>query len=213
MAKTAAHAHDEERAPLRTTPQGTQAHGVEHGHEERDVDFGAIQVWFMVLAVTVALSFGIVSGFFALYNSQAQSAQVLPSQLFGHRQPPPLPRILPNPVDSGVNPMETGQMYPETVPGERKREAEEAARIGLMNPETGALELPERAVAAVIAASASGRPVPPGTAPAAGAGETPPVNTGTERAAETGTPGERVQQMMPSGASGGTRAEDRLAGE
>src|SRR4051812_13132836 len=46
-----------EMHPARTTPQGTQADGVLHGHEQRDVDFGALLRWFLGLAVVIFASF------------------------------------------------------------------------------------------------------------------------------------------------------------
>jgi hypothetical protein len=209
MAST--HAHDDEHGvPKRTTPQGTQEHGVEHGHEERDVNFGALGYWFTVLAMTVALAYVVVWGFYAVVKSQARSAQVLPSELFANRQAPPEPRIMPNPKDSGANPMTMVQQYPETIPQHREREAQEMAKYGLLNPETKEPQLPEAAAARVIAAA--GGPVPAGGG-AAGSAPAPAGGAGAGQAAEASEPTAGVQQLTPSGSSGGTRLENRLAGE
>jgi hypothetical protein len=139
------HLQAEHEAPERTTPQGTQAEGLEHGHEGRDVIYLPIFAWFGGLAIFMGLALILLratQGFWTVWEDREYT---LPSPLFGQQRAIPEPRILPNLIDSGLKPMEHAQRYPETVPGEREREAKAAAKIGVQDPNTGEPILPDRA--------------------------------------------------------------------
>jgi hypothetical protein len=181
--------HDEERAPERTTPQGTQEGGVDHGHEVADMDLAQVGGWFLGLAVTCLVSMVLLWATFRWWSSTNARNEQLPSQLFAQREVPPPPRILPNPVDypenQMTNPRADAPDYPETLPGERERQDKALQQLGLQDPSTGLPVLPESAVARVIAASQQGKNIAP-----------PP------------TPG--LEDPRPSLASGGTMLENGL---
>src|SRR5688500_11042580 len=122
------HLQAEHHAPDRTTPQGTQSPGVEHGHEGQDLIFRPIIYWFGGFTIFLGISLLLLNATMGMWTAREARENALPSPLFSQEQEIPAPRILPNPIDSGQNPMERGQRYPETVPGEEKRESEEAAR-------------------------------------------------------------------------------------
>jgi hypothetical protein len=58
--------HEDEPLPAQTTPQGTQAEGVEHGVEERDVDYPGLIKWFAGLAISIAIIMPIVYGSYTI---------------------------------------------------------------------------------------------------------------------------------------------------
>jgi hypothetical protein len=190
MASTA---HHDERAPDRTTPQGTQAESVEHGHEGVDVDLPQVFAWFGGLLIFTIVVQILLWGTFKWWLARADMADKLPSPLFAIRQTPPPPRIEPNPVDYPVTPVSNPRAaqpdYPERPPGFHEKEKQEAQKLGLEDEKTGLPKLPEQAVAKVLATAhgpASSRT--PGGQPA----------------------GPELEQPMPSYPSGGTRTEDRL---
>jgi hypothetical protein len=187
MASTAH--HEEERAPERTTPQGTQESGVAHGHEAADMDIGQVGGWFLGLAVTCLISMVLLWATFRWWSSTTARNDQLPSPLFARREVPPPPRILPNPVDypenQMTNPRADAPDYPETLPGERERQDKALQQLGLQDPSTGLPALPQGAVARVITASQQGKSIAP-----------PP------------TPG--LEEPRPSLASGGTMLENEL---
>jgi len=177
---------EEEDAPLRTTPQGTQEYGVVNGHEERDVNFRSVIGWFAALGVSTVVIIGVLFGMFRGLEWWQRSQERLPSPLFAQRQEPPLPRLLPNPVDARLSPR-LGLLGPiEYHDDVKKAEDVELLRMGLLNKDTGLPELPAQAVADLTGA------------PAAGA---PPT---------TGAPEDALRQAIPADSSGGTTLEDRL---
>jgi hypothetical protein len=190
------HLQADHHAPDRTTPQGTQSVGLEHGHEGRDLIFRPIVLWFGGFAIFLGLSLILLHATMGLWTAREARETALPSPLFAEQQEIPAPRILPNPIDSGLNPMERFQRYPETVPGEREIEMQESARVGVLDPQTGSPILPDRAVATVLSRHGSGGGAVTGrTAPAAAADQ-------------AGTPA--VKALRPSDSSGGTATEDWL---
>jgi hypothetical protein len=189
------HLQAEHHAPDRTTPQGTQAEGVEHGHEGQDVIFGPIFWWFGGLSIFMGLSLIILHVTMGMWTARDVRENQLPSPLFAEQREMPAPRILPNPIDSGLKPMENLQVYPESLPGERRREIEQAGRLGLAD-KTGQPQLPNAIVNHVIARYGTAGATRPGGAASTGGAATPN--------------GEAVGEPMPSDASGGTRSEDRL---
>jgi hypothetical protein len=189
MASTA---HHDERAPERTTPQGTQEAGVEHGHEAADMDIAQVGGWFLGLAVTVIVAMILLWGTFKWWARTATHNDELPSQLFTQRMVPPEPRILPNPIDYPetqlTNPRADAPDYPESLPGERDREDKELQRLGLQDHDTGLPRLPDNAVASVITAT----------------------QKGGSNAVSTSGPATPLAELRPSVASGGTVLENDL---
>jgi hypothetical protein len=189
--------HEDDPLPERTTPQGTQANGVEHGHEERDVDFRALVKWFGALGIMMAIIMPVVWFGYQAARPLIEGVDAPPSPVFTQRWSLPMPRVLPNPFDA---PVDRVVSLPQPLMGPagylvEARRMEEATldRLELRYPATfddpskaGQPRLPERAVNAVIAAA--GR-------------------------AATGARGGEMSgdlRMMPSGYSGGTRMESRL---
>lgn len=186
---------DHEPAPARTTPQGTQLHGVEHGHEERDVSFGPLMKYLtgfvVVTAVSIMITFGVYR--FMLFAEQ-QGEKTLPPA-YTMKEAPPEPRLLPNPADTAALPntpeWQIRRYTPLVGPGEYgqaelKQQREQLAALGLYDQEHGVPVIPDTALAAVPGASAGG----------AGMDQWPPE------------PG--VREMMPADASGGSNMENRL---
>jgi len=181
------HLQSEHFAPTRTTPQGTQADGVEHGHEERDIYLPAIIRWFAVLGITVGVVFTVMWGFMTVMTGRAGRNQV--PAVFETRQTPPTPRLLPNPVDDPATPTKPIPMPPEIMAQIINEENHALQQIGLQDSATGLPHIPPDAAATVARQAA-----PLGSGAAA-----------VDPAADTG-----VIQWMPSDASGGTRMENRL---
>src|SRR5947207_884205 len=70
--------------PTKTTPQGTQEHGVPNGHEHRDIHIRALLTWFASLAVSVVVVVLLMWGTYAAFNyreNQVQ-AEMMPSRVF-----------------------------------------------------------------------------------------------------------------------------------
>src|SRR5438874_11098037 len=99
MASVHVHQHDE-HIPDQTTPQGTQEAGVETGHEAHDLNFPVVFRWFIGLVLFAAASQVLLMSAVYFWNRHAEATDRLPSPLFGARQVPPEPRVLPNPADS-----------------------------------------------------------------------------------------------------------------
>ncbi|HTE20186.1 MAG TPA: hypothetical protein VK689_17620 [Armatimonadota bacterium] len=192
LGKPDPHLEDDEAAPERTTPQGTQDYGVEHGHEALDTNPRALVFWFSLLAACVAVILGVLFGAFHLLLNRETAKDVMPSPLFAVKQVPPAPRLIPNPVDAQrepnvplLNPIEYGVEV-------RRLEDLELDRLGLRDPATGLPRIPEKSLQGLA-------PVPGGAAPHAGVAP-------HDGAAPAGQPVEE----MPSDSSGGTSTEDRL---
>ena len=187
--------HEDEPLPERTTPQGTQANGVEHGHEERDIDFRATTKWFIGLAVGLALSLAFVWFGLQVTLPMIEGRDRPPSPVFEARWNLPTPRVLPNPYDA---PPDRVTSLPQPLLGpagylqeQLRAESAELDRLELQYPGTyedpnlaGLARLPESAVNAVIAKSA-------GSAAAGGTID-------------------GAREMGPAGYSGGTRMENVL---
>lgn len=189
------HLQSDHHAPTRTTPQGTQAQGVEYGHEGKDLIFRPIFYWFGGFLVFLGLSLILLHTTLGLWTAREARETALPSPLFAQQPQIPAPRILPNPIDSGLNPMEEGQRYPESLRWEREQEIEDATRVGVVDAKTGEPALPDAAVARVLAQNGS----------AAGGG---PARTSPASAVQNTTPA--VTELMPADSSGGRTMEDRL---
>lgn len=171
---------DEHVSPSRTMPQGTQENGVEHGHEERDVNLPALIRWGVGLVVlTVAVQL-LLWGVFYLLLAREKTKDRFPSQLFVTKQVPPLPRLVPNPVDASERPAGPLQDPMEHLQEFRVREDRSLERLGLIDSSTGLPHLPDSALEALV---------PPGD------------RTGAR------TP---LEQPAPSDSSGGLNTENAL---
>jgi hypothetical protein len=126
--------HFDELEVEETTPQGTQENGVDKGHDERDVDLGAILRWFMGLAALAAVAILGMWGMFVFLAKREEVKDIVPSPLFvAQRQPqPPEPRLLPSPWEAGAK--------------ERQSENKRLVAIGLLNPKTGLPTIPASAM-------------------------------------------------------------------
>jgi len=186
------HGHNEDEfVPLRTTPQGTQAEGVEYGHEEKDLNLRAVLGWFAALGAIVVVVVLLLWGVFTLWTNSGSEKEALPSEVFRRPTVYPLPVILPNPPGPGAETLPAALGHsPEALESERKREWDAAKSFGLLNAE-GKFTVPEAAAQKVIADQQRPRPV--------GISQMEPV---------AGTIG--TAMPLPSRASGGTRLENGL---
>jgi hypothetical protein len=178
------HLEEEGLAPEFTTPQGTQEHGVEHGHEEKDVDFAKTILWLASLGIIVVVCAFLLWGAYSLWQIRAAQADVLPSQVLQTHQVPPLPRLLPNPIDSLRQPERPLPMPWEIGAAVRQRENEELQKHGLWDKERNMPAVPPDLAARVVPGGR--QPEPPEGA----------VNG--------------LMEAMPSYPSGGTATENRL---
>jgi hypothetical protein len=171
-----------EEVPEFTTPQGTQENGVDFQHEERDLDVRDLVHWFIGLAGTTLFLVLVLWGVFHLLTVREDRKDVVPSEMFTTREEPPLPRLLPNPVDARRQPRGPLQGPLEYGFEQREMENRKLEELGLRNRETGRAAIPEAALQGVLAAG-----------PAAnGPAEQSPL------------------EVMPSDSSGGLSTEDRL---
>jgi hypothetical protein len=180
---------DADHAPIpeRTTPQGTLALTVDHGHEEVDVNFGPLVKWFVVLVVLIVFSHLVCFGFYRVLQDTGEYRG--PELVFGQRSNPPEPRLLPNPADTVRIPdaPDTAIYKYETLQGpgaygqaELERDTKKLADLGFVNPDTGLPAVPESAAQALGgAASSSAR-------------------------------GDGLTEVMPSDPTGGRGTENRL---
>lgn len=181
---------DDDHAPIPavTTPQGTLAHTVEHGHEEQDVNFAPLVKWTVILSALIVFSHVVSFGFYRVLEDTGAPKE--PASVFGKRVTPPEPRLLPNPADTKYidDAPSTALRGYETLEGpgaygqaELAREADKLAQLGFYNRESGLPEVPENVVQSV-----------------------------REGTTSSGTQGDGLSEIMPSDPSGGTGMENRL---
>ncbi|MBV9865532.1 MAG: hypothetical protein JO316_09295 [Abitibacteriaceae bacterium] len=180
--------HHDEIQVERTTPQGTQEHGVLNGHENRDVDLGNLGKWFGGLAVGTALTFVAMWLMFSVMANIAASRDLLPSPLFNTHVMPPKnqPRLFPNPDQKPGDPhlpWEVGQ-------AERLAENKQMEAAGLAK-----LDQPTQGVTMTV----------PSNDMSYIAAEQPKAGAASSGEATAGA----TLDQMPSEASGGTLLEGR----
>jgi hypothetical protein len=190
---------EHETAPPKTTYQGSPGPGVEHGHEGTDANIPAIIRWLGITALFMIASIALLTWVYALWSGYETRNELLPSPLFGIRQVPPEPRIMPNPVDTETHPGEPMRGPSALLVDHRRVEDAELQQYGLENPSTGAPQLPAGAVETVLTANHAGT---------ARNGITGTGSSGTGLASPPSTTG--TTEPMPSYASGGTRTENGL---
>lgn len=157
MANSQNHHEDEEFAPDRTLPQGTQALGVDQGHESRDIDIRALVNWLVGLAVVTGIIQVVLWVSLVALLKPAAPVGPAASEFVSAPQVPPLPRLLPNPVD---NPTIPGQSLPGPVEfreENERREERELIRLKLLDGETKLPVVPGEALEA-LAPSAGPEP-------------------------------------------------------
>ena len=91
--------HEEHYAPDQTSPQGTQEGGLEHGHEEADVNIRSFVNWMIGLIASTLICILVLAVVFQVLLARERAKEKLPSPLFSQRQTPPEPRVFPNIVD------------------------------------------------------------------------------------------------------------------
>lgn len=133
------HLEEEEYAPARTMPQGTQEYGVEHGHEETDINIKPIWQWTIWLFVSTAIVWVITYAGYNFLQAQAEAHEKTVKPIFATKPELPEPRVLPNPFDDklerltpeGEKPAhgevgEAGEMVPGGEHGQREASTEGA---------------------------------------------------------------------------------------
>src|SRR5262249_54966185 len=139
--------------------------------------------WFIGLAVTAIVSEIVLWAALGVWSRRAARKDVLPSPVFAVRQPPPLPRVWPNPADSPGTDHQLLRGPAEMLVEFRQQEDKSLQHYGLEAPD-GALASPTtlwQRWSRTAAAQAGG-----GTGGGAGAQREAPLD-----------------QEMPSGPSGG----------
>ena len=189
------HLQDEHYAPSVTMPQGTQAEGVEHGHEERDIQAPMLVRWFGLMMVALVAQIALLWGLYSYMGATSARVDMLPSELFGQRTVPPPPRLLPNPVDSAQEPLEPLEDEFEYHQEQKILEDEELVKQRLLDPKTGLGAMPDDAVGRVLSSRGAAG------APGGAAGAQPPPNAEDGKAPE---------YALPSEQSGGQSTEDYL---
>jgi hypothetical protein len=183
---------DHEPVPLVTTPQGTLAHSVEHGHEERDVNFKPLLQWGIGLAGMILFAELVCAGIYQFLYKTENAAYKQP--FFAQKQVPPEPRLIPNVADSPQVPAAAEYRFQKfealQTPGdyaehELHRDREELAKLGLYNSKEETPEISDTLAAAVGGPSATAEP-----------------------ASHEAVPG--LSEMMPADPSGGMTLENRL---
>jgi len=179
---------DHAAMPGRTTPQGTSALAVDHGHEEEDVKIAPIIRWFGVLTGLILFSHVVSFGFYRVLQDIGKPDENRPLRTFSHRSIPPEPRLLPNVADSVrvVNVSDSAIHKFERLKGPGDYGQEELQRgqkalqaLGFFDEVNGVGIVPDSAVAAQSTDSNT----PMGTLP---------------------------EERMPSDSTGGTGTENRL---
>jgi hypothetical protein len=194
--------YEHETAPDKTTVQWSPGVGVEHGHEGTDVNLRSAINWFLATGLFMGLSIFVLWWVFNIWSGYETRNEQLPSALYGIRQVPPEPRVMPNPADSAAHREEPMRGPSELLIDHRRAEEAELKQYSLLNPTTGAPQLPAGALGAVIAGNRAG------TARTGGLGPAPAARSVSPGAAPESTgPG---IEPMPSYASGGTRPENYL---
>jgi len=183
---------DHDPVPLVTTPQGTLAHSVENGHEERDVNFKPLAQWGIGLAAMILFAELVCAGIYQFLYKTENAAYKQP--FFAQRSVPPEPRLIPNVADSPrvqsaaeyrFQKFEALQTPGDYAEHELHRDREELAKLGLYNSHEETPEISDALATAV------------GGPAAAGAAEV-----------KEAAPG--LSEMMPADPSGGTTLENRL---
>src|SRR2546422_628658 len=152
------HPHDEDVAPLETTPQGTQEEGVEQGHEERDVNLRAILGWFAALGAVVVVVVLLLWGVFEMWARSAPKEDLPPSPVFAREPHYPAPLILPGPPQPGVESLAEALSHsPEAMMAERRNEAKAAFDAGLQDDKGNPI-IPPAAAEKVMAEQKGPRP-------------------------------------------------------
>lgn len=145
MAKHSNH-HDEHSAyaPPVTLYQSEIGAGVDNEHEHEDIDIpGTLKAFGWLTAVTVA-SFLLVYFVFNEVTGDKHRRAVQATPLTLQQPEPPYPRLLPNPFDERarkddgplVGPIEYRELQDQ-------RDHERLARLGLYDPGTGLMTIPE----------------------------------------------------------------------
>lgn len=183
---------DHDPVPLVTTPQGTLAHSVEHGHEERDVNFNALRKSGVALAVVIIFAELVCTGIYQVMYKTENAGYKQP--VFANKTVPPEPRLIPNAADSAqvpemakyrFNQFEALQTPGDYAEAELHRDREALAKLGLYNSHEETPEISDAVVTAVGGAAGA-------------------------KAAEGGEAAPGLSEMMPADPSGGTTLENRL---
>jgi hypothetical protein len=178
-----AHHDDVHFVPERTTMQGSQEGGPLHGHELIDADVRQMLQATGWLAAVIALCLLVSAGFFYFLKGWQERREGAPSRLMAGSRVPPLPRLLPNPVDSpraNIGPM-------EFLADHLKKENATLDKLGLRDTATGAAKLPDAAVSQSF-----------------------PNISATATPANQGPVIDGLAAPLPSDSSGGLQLENRL---
>lgn len=200
-----AHLEADFPSPEYTTPQGTQEHGVDHGYEERDVNFRALFNWFGGLFAFTLISVVLLTITNELYNNQlnAQEAAEFKNQpLLLQHQAPPEPWVLPNPVSTRALDVAKHEvlMGPWDIYNEEREQEDKKLKEVQLQLEDGRPFIPRKIADQVIAENGAVTPRPNGGTSGAGANgavANDPANEG-------------LRNEMPSYSSGGLSVENDL---
>jgi hypothetical protein len=142
--------HGEHFGLTETTPQGTQRHSVEHGHEVLDVNLPAIFRWFLALVVTMVVTYVTVWVMWQGWDGMQTRAEAAISPMLLRQAPPPEPRLLPNPFDSPADRPELMLGPGKTYRQERDAEDEALSKLRLLDPEHRKPTIPTEAISRVL---------------------------------------------------------------
>ena len=115
-------------------PQGTQEDSVPFGHEESDANTRVTLVSMAVIISSTMVVMLAMAGTFNYLNNREKIKDRLVPDTFAVRQLPPGPPLLPSP--------QRDQLPWEAYQDERRAQEADAARIGVINRETGNYQVP-----------------------------------------------------------------------
>lgn len=132
-----------------TVYQGVQQQGVQHGHEEIDLNIRTVIQWFMAWVLIVAVSITVLWWLFIVWSNYSTRQELLvPNPRFNQQLRPPEPQVLPNADHDVAHPE-----HPMMGPSEQERlhriaEDQALQRYGLEDA-SGQPALPPSAMSAV----------------------------------------------------------------
>jgi hypothetical protein len=152
------HLEEDHYAPSRTMVQGTQEYGVEHGHEQEDIQGRALLRWWLGLGGFILVCQLLMWAMFGfLHRRELTTGESRVPPFADVQQAPPEPRLIPNPVDARLQPFEPIQGPLEYGREQRTLERRQMEALGLWDTQTDLPRIPQEIQQQVIAETTGGQ--------------------------------------------------------